>query len=742
MARDTVNRRLAAILAADMVGYSRLMQLDEAGTVARQNACLKELVNPTIKEFGGRLVKTTGDGYLVEFPSAVDAVLCAVKIQREMVVREQDMPSDQKIVYRIGINVGEIIYDGDDIFGDGVNVAARLEALADPGGIHISKPVFDNVKGKLDLGFANLGAQKVKNIAQPVPMYQVLLNPDDVGKVIMAAPKVSRRGLLGIVAAVAAIALLIVGVFYTAGQPVTADAAANRLLVLPFTSLNEDGEMYADAVSENLWLSLARIKGMTLVARKQALKFKGMQPSREQISRHGVVTHVLDGTVATDGTDVIIKSRLRALSEGGDTKLQDLETRSTPSEVFDSLAQHKTSVTSLLNIPLNANEREILEQVQTRSVQAYLLYAEGLQIWMTGEIAAMKSALSLLKGAAEVDRQFFDARGTYAYLNYYIWFQGWSLVRNNLDAHDDAVATAAKLLVDDPLNSDALFVQSAIMLNLDREKALTMARGAVFQKRDDPYLLRALGSALLSNGMYEEARAEFQTYLELSPRLNPQETLVLSNAYLRLDEPERALELISQLEPEAFSGLSALVLQAEVYSRLGRQEEGKKFADKFLQFLPFYSVMWDEPKFRMYTDLAIFQSYSKAMQVVGIPLWPLGFDKGREADRLDEKSLSKLYSRSFRTIDTTDPVGGPYTSQYNTDGTVKLHYGFLPDINFQGTWEIAGDEICQKFPAISMGMRVCERVYVDREKTTAENPRYIQMNGFGLHRFGLEYIDD
>ncbi len=742
MAQDTVNRRLAAILAADMVGYSRLMQLDEAGIVARQSACLKELVTPAIKEFRGRLVKTTGDGFLVDFPSAVDAVLCAVKIQREMAAREQDVPSDQRIVYRVGINVGEIIYDGDDIFGDGVNVAARLEALADPGGIHISKPVFDNVKGKLDLGFANLGAQKVKNIAQPVPMYQVLLNPDDAGKVIMAAPKVSKRGLSGIVAAVAAIALLVVGLFYTDRQSVTADATPKRLLVLPFTSLNGDGEIYADAVSENLWLSLARIKGMTLVARKQALKFKGMQPSREQIATQGVVTHVLDGTVATDGADVIIKSRLRAVSEGGDTELQDLETRSAPSDVFDGLVQHKTGVTSLLKIPLNANEREYLEQVQTQSVQAYLLYAEGLQIWMTGEINGKKSAVNLLKQATEVDRQFFDARGTYADWNYFIWFMGWNLVRNNLDAHNDALAAAAKLLIDDPLNSDALFVQSAILLHSDREKALTMARGAIFQKRDDPYLRRALGWAFLSNGLFAEARAEFQTYLELSPRLTSQEILDVANAYLRLDEPERALELLSQLEPEALSGLLALAAQAETYSRLGRLEEGKKFARKFLQIFPFYSVMWDEPKFRTFNDPAIFQSYSEALQNVGIPLWTLGFDKGREADRLDEKSLSELFSRSFRTIDTTDPVGGPYTSQYNTDGTVNLHYGFLPDIHFQGTWEIAGDEICQKFPAISMGMWVCERVYVDREKTTAGTPRYIQMNGFGLHRFGVEYKGD
>ena len=245
-----------------------------------------------------------------------------------------------------------------------------------------------------------------------------------------------------------------------------------------------------------------------------------------------------------------------------------------------------------------------------------------------------------------------------------------------------------------------------------------------------------------SNGHYAEARAEFQTYLDLSPRLTSHETLDVSNAYLRLDEPERALELISQLEPEALSGFGVLIAQAETYSRLGRLEEGKTFASKFLQFLPFYSVIWDEPKFRTFNDPAIFQSYSKALQNVGIPLWTLGFDKGREADRLDEGALSKLFGRSFRTIDTTDPVGGPYTSQYNTDGTVKLHYGFLPDINFQGTWEIAGDEICQKFAAISMGMRVCERVYVDREKSTTGKPRYIQMNGFGLHRFGVGYKDD
>ena len=154
MAEERVQRRLAAILAADMVGYSRLIGVDEAGTIARLKTHRKELIDPKIAEHGGRIVKTTGDGVLVEFASAVDAVLCAVEIQRAMGVREAEVPKDRRIAYRVGINLGEIVIDGEDILGDGVNVAARLEGLAEPGGIRVSDVVFKNVKGKLDLGAA------------------------------------------------------------------------------------------------------------------------------------------------------------------------------------------------------------------------------------------------------------------------------------------------------------------------------------------------------------------------------------------------------------------------------------------------------------------------------------------------------------------------------------------------------------------------------------------------------------
>ena len=175
MAEARVERRLAAILAADVSGYSRLMGIDEEGTLAALKAYRREIIDPKIAEHRGRIVKTTGDGALVEFASTVDAVRCAIDIQRAMPARNADMPPDKKIEFRIGINVGDIIVDGDDIFGDGVNVAARLESISEPGGICISGVVHQQVSGRVKAGFADLGDQNLKNIAQPVRAYRIAL---------------------------------------------------------------------------------------------------------------------------------------------------------------------------------------------------------------------------------------------------------------------------------------------------------------------------------------------------------------------------------------------------------------------------------------------------------------------------------------------------------------------------------------------------------------------------------------
>jgi adenylate cyclase len=279
-------RRLAAILAADVAGYSRLMGQDEEGTHERLRAHLRELVDPKIAEHRGRTVKNTGDGRLVEFSSVVDAVRCAVEIQRRMIDREPDVPEERRIRFRIGVNLGDVIVEDDDIFGDGVNVAARLEALAEPGGICISRMVRDQIRDKLPYAFEDLGEQSVKNIARPVRVYA--LDPETVAD------------LLASVAPPAA----------STSQP----AVASRLsiVVLSFTNLSEDREQqyFADGITEDLTTDLSRVPHMFVISRNTAFTYQGKRVDTKQVGRELNVRYVLEGSVRRLGNRIRVNAQL------------------------------------------------------------------------------------------------------------------------------------------------------------------------------------------------------------------------------------------------------------------------------------------------------------------------------------------------------------------------------------------------------------------------------------------------
>jgi TolB-like protein len=279
-------RRLAAILAADVAGYSRLMGADEEGTHERLKAHRRELVDPKIGEHSGRIVKTTGDGMLVEFSSVVDAVRCAAEVQRAMIDREAGMPEDRRIRFRIGINLGDIIVDGDDIFGDGVNVAARLEALSEPGGFCISRTVRDQIRDKLAYAFEDLGEQSVKNIARPVRVYA--LRP----------------------AAVADLAALSVQF----ASPISQATVVPRLsiVVLPFTNLSNDldQQYFADGITEDLTTDLSRIADIFVIARNTAFTYKGKSIDAKRVGRELGVRYLLEGSVRRSGPQVRVNAQL------------------------------------------------------------------------------------------------------------------------------------------------------------------------------------------------------------------------------------------------------------------------------------------------------------------------------------------------------------------------------------------------------------------------------------------------
>ena len=294
-----MERRLAAVLIADVTGYGRLSQADEEGTRARFQDDLREVFEPTIASHRGRLVKTMGDGLLVEFQSVVDALRCAVELQRAEAERNATLPLERRMEFRIGINLGDVIVEGDDIHGDGVNIADRMQALAEPGGIAISGTAYDHVKAKLPVGYASLGEQKVKSIADPVRVYRVLMDPAAAGKTLAAASH--RRRSFRLPAAAAAILLLVAGAATMAWwrpwqpaaetgttQPVAAALSDKpSLVVLPFDSLSEDKEQgyLADGMTEDMTTELARIPGLFVISRNAAFTYKGKAVQPAQVGR-------------------------------------------------------------------------------------------------------------------------------------------------------------------------------------------------------------------------------------------------------------------------------------------------------------------------------------------------------------------------------------------------------------------------------------------------------------------------
>src|SRR5215831_9936925 len=322
-----VERRLAAILAADVAGYSRLMGADEEGTLSRLKALRTQLIDPKIAEHHGRIVKTTGDGLLVEFASVVDALRCAAEIQAAMAESNAPLPADRRIEFRIGINVGDIVVEDGDIFGDGVNVAARLEGLAEPGGICVSARVREDAAGKLDIAFRDLGEQQLKNIARPVRAYAV--------GAAASATRHSRRRIVASRLTAAALILAIAGIGATAwwvwprlsppattaqAVPITNPPHASEakpaprlsIVVLPFANLSNDPDQqyFADGITEDLTTDQSRLPNMLVIARNTAFTYKGKPVDAKQIGRELGVRYLLEGSVQRSANQLRVTVQL------------------------------------------------------------------------------------------------------------------------------------------------------------------------------------------------------------------------------------------------------------------------------------------------------------------------------------------------------------------------------------------------------------------------------------------------
>ena len=345
--RGRVERRLAAILAADVAGYSRLIGADEGGTLERLRALRRELFDPKIAEHRGRLVKTTGDGLLVEFASVVDALRCAVEMQREMVGRNTDVPSDNCVELRIGINMGDIVVEDGDIFGDGVNVAARLESLAEPGGICVSARVQEDAVGKLDLVFEDIGEQQLKNITRPIRVYRVATTSSSASARSRPNPPLPDKP---------------------------------SIAVLPFANLSRDPEQeyFADGMVAEIITALSRIRWLFVIARNSSFTYKAQTVDVKQVGRELGVRYVLEGSVRKAGGRVRITAQLIDATNGAhlwadrfDGSLED---------VFDLQDKVAISVAGIIEPTLEAGEISRSGRRPTSDLTAYDLYLQALPV--------------------------------------------------------------------------------------------------------------------------------------------------------------------------------------------------------------------------------------------------------------------------------------------------------------------------------------------------------------------------
>jgi adenylate cyclase len=351
-----VERKLAAILAADVAGYSRLMGQDEAGTLARLKEHRRELIDPKIADHKGRIVKTTGDGMLIEFPSVVEAVACAVAVQRGMAERNVSISEDQRIVFRVGINLGDIIVEDADIHGDGVNIAARLEAMAEPGGICVNRVVRDQVRDRLDIAFEDMGEQQVKNIARPVRAYRIMLDQ---------TPRPSDP---------AAVAL-----------PMRTLALPDKpsVAVLPFTNMSSvpEQEYFADGIAEDVITALSRYPSLFVIARNSTFTYKGRAVEIRQIGRELGVRYVLEGSLRKAGNRIRVTAQLIEAETGNhvwaeryDRDLADIFA------VQDEISQ---AVTIAIAPAIEDAERQRAMRKPPGSLDAWTAYQRGL--WHMGK---------------------------------------------------------------------------------------------------------------------------------------------------------------------------------------------------------------------------------------------------------------------------------------------------------------------------------------------------------------------
>jgi len=562
LASKRVRRRLTAILAADVAGYSRLVGNDEEGTLAQWKAHWQALIEPSIKKHHGRIVRVVGDGLLVEFASVVDAVHCAVEVQRGMAARNVDVPEAVRIEFRIGINFGELIIDNGDFWGDGVNIAARLEALAEPGGICVSGRVQEDVEGKLDLAFESAGEQQLKNIARPVNVYRVRLHD---------LP--ARRDL--------------------PVRPVLPLPDKPSIAVMPFENLNRDPkqEYLADGVSEDIITELSRFSVLFIIARNSSFKYKGQAVDLRQVGRELGVRYALEGSIRRGGDRVRITAQLIETETGThrwaehyDRKLKDVLT------IQDEVAR---TIAAILVAHVNKAEAERTLLKPPATWQAYDHFMQAAAAWITFQsswkIEDLVETRRHLADSLSIDPKYARAYSMLASTHRVAWLNPLNDEYLSPDTLDRAIQLARTAI---ELNSNLPEAYAELGYNLIRKREFDAAIAATEKAiaLNPNFADYRLATVFSSVGEPAKAIELAKAQMRLDPFHPHFAPLMLGIAHYLLKQYREAQRWLREATGRAPNHQYGHAFLAATYAQLGQLEDAHAEAAEVLRINPKYSI--------------------------------------------------------------------------------------------------------------------------------------------------------
>lgn len=775
MENGAAERRLTTILAADIVGYSRMMAVDEAGTLNRIKRLRAEVIEPHIQLFNGRTVKLMGDGALMEFGSVVNAVRYAIDVQKSVAEWNRALPEGERILLRIGINTGDVLVEGDDIYGDGVNVAARLEALAEPGGLCVSGKVYEEIGRRIDAPFEDLGQKQVKNIPNPVQVYRLAVDGPEVAlsSLDRDSPGRSKQAWpLAVNAILAAVILVGIAAWlvpWDRGAEVGGGTRPDRpsIVVLPFANMSADPEQeyFADGMSEDLITDLAKISSMFVISRNSAFAYKDKSVDVREVAEELGVQYVLEGSVRRVGDQIRINAQLIDAETGGHLWAERYDGQAV--DIFALQDKVTGRIVDALELKLLPRELRQMAQTGTESAEAYDAYLAGRALYHRRTPGDNARAVPFFERAIELDPGYVDAYtalakvymqaviGEQAYADELgiFWTEGYIEARRLLEK---GVTTP---------NADYHVLRSWLALRKHQQRrAVEEAEKAVRLGPNDVDAMEALGEALIYAGRPGRG-AEYARQAEEQNPLYPGRPLyLLGLAAFAQGNSERAVEYVERairLAPDRQGEFAGLL--AAAYGELGKTEQAaaafddynEGFLDRPARAWTVYDEVFANPRIHTwqriglawavyshpFANAAVLDRLAAGFRAAGASegiggYLPLDVETRLSGEEIESSLFGEtITGSSFWLKDSV------WRQTRRADGEVE-HSGYPihPGLGARatGTGRVRDDLLCEKWPGLAQAFEICVAIFrVPDPKARIRWGDYVMVTETGPHPFSV-----